>query len=163
MARPRLPLQERFDRNYIPEPMSGCWIWTASLKKRNYGSFSSGKKNLIAHRASWLLHYGEIPEGLRVLHRCDNPPCVNPQHLFIGTNKDNTDDAVAKGRLRGLPDFNKARREFRFCKRGHEYTPENTRPRYLNGVFVGRQCKECKRADFRRRYERKKPCPPPLV
>lgn len=77
----------------------GCWTWTAAINNRGYGKFSleTGKWSL-AHRASWLIHYGKIPKGLHVLHRCDNPPCVRPDHLFLGTGKDNFADMIDKGR-----------------------------------------------------------------
>lgn len=76
----------------------GCWKWTAS-KKDGYGMFGVGnKKTKKAHRISWELCRGSIPEGLHVLHRCDNPECSNPDHLFLGTNLDNFNDMISKGR-----------------------------------------------------------------
>lgn len=73
-----------------------CWNWT-SVGKR-YGQFSVGGKLLLAHRVSWSLSNGPIPDGLHVLHRCDNGKCVNPEHLFLGTHFDNMRDKVSKGR-----------------------------------------------------------------
>lgn len=79
-----------------------CWIWTGGLSEDGYGLFSiwidSKDKKIRAHRASYMLNIGDIPDGMLVLHECDNPPCVNPNHLFLGTHKDNSDDKVAKGR-----------------------------------------------------------------
>lgn len=77
----------------------GCWIWRGALSKWGYGKFSlvTGSHSL-AHRVSYEIYNGDIPKGLCVLHKCDVPACVNPKHLFIGTNKDNTDDAMRKGR-----------------------------------------------------------------
>ena len=75
----------------------GCWDWTASLRPDGYGQFSLGTM-VKANRASWLLSYGPIPQGLSVLHRCDNRRCVRPDHLFLGTQADNIRDMVAKGR-----------------------------------------------------------------
>lgn len=80
---------------------SGCWNWvgtTVGSKTHRYGHFRLDGKLILAHRASWLLHGGEIPNGLHVLHRCDNPLCVNPKHLFVGTRSDNMMDMTAKGR-----------------------------------------------------------------
>lgn len=78
---------------------TGCWIWTANKTRRGYGlvGVASGR-SMSAHRASWTLAYGPIPDGLCVLHRCDNPSCVRPDHLFLGSNADNIADREAKGR-----------------------------------------------------------------
>lgn len=73
---------------------NGCWAWTAWTNNHGYGTLGDE----YAHRISWRLHFGEIPDGMRVLHRCDNPPCVRPDHLFLGTPKDNNADMSAKGR-----------------------------------------------------------------
>lgn len=86
-----------------PEPNSGCWLWIGGVNQAGYGVilYGSGEKNGLAHRLSWRLHKGPISDGLHVLHRCDVPCCVNPDHLFLGTNKDNVDDKVSKGRAKG--------------------------------------------------------------
>jgi HNH endonuclease len=77
----------------------GCWLWTAARNKFGYGVFTGkGRVQLYSHRFSWKLHRGDIPEGSMVLHHCDNPPCVNPDHLFIGTAMDNMRDRHDKGR-----------------------------------------------------------------
>ena len=75
-----------------------CWIWTAGRDKDGYGKFWFRGKHSRAHIASYLIHVGEIPEGMLVCHDCDNPWCVRPDHLFLGTYQDNSDDMVAKGR-----------------------------------------------------------------
>lgn len=77
-----------------------CWIWTAYANEDGYGITSFRGRLMGAHRASWIIHYGDIPEDMRVLHHCDNPPCVNPEHLFLGTQLDNMRDCAAKGRIR---------------------------------------------------------------
>lgn len=101
--KPVLTPQERFDALYTPEPASGCWLWTAAVNRNGYGKVQVARKHLTAHRWSWLLHRGPIPDGLHVLHRCDVPGCVNPAHLWLGTNQDNMDDMRRKGRAAVLP------------------------------------------------------------
>lgn len=76
----------------------GCWLWTGATKGRGYGHFSRRGRWFAAHRVSFELAFGPIPTGLRVLHRCDVPACVRPDHLFTGTGKDNYQDMVSKGR-----------------------------------------------------------------
>lgn len=89
---------ERFDAKWIPEPNSGCWLWLASCDKDGYGKFGIGGRTTRANRASWQMRRGGIPDGQQVLHRCDTPCCVNPEHLFIGDDKVNAADKAAKGR-----------------------------------------------------------------
>jgi len=89
--------------SYIPDRTDGCWLWTSVPNQNGYGRFSFGGvggHNVLAHRVSYFIHYGEIPDGLFVCHKCDVRLCVNPEHLFIGTQKDNLRDAIAKGRLK---------------------------------------------------------------
>lgn len=106
MGRPVTPLRDRFEAKVIPEPMSGCHLWEGAVDGRGYGRVGSGGdrgRTLIASRVAWTLYRGEIPEGLCVLHRCDNPACVNPDHLFLGTQQDNMRDMARKGRARSVP------------------------------------------------------------
>ena len=91
-----MTLQERFDEKYIPEPNSGCWLWTAHCSKLGYAKLG-GK---LGSRVSWALNRGALPEEMDVLHSCDNPYCVNPDHLFLGTHQDNMSDMKKKGRAK---------------------------------------------------------------
>lgn len=89
---------ERFWRKV--EKSGGCWLWVASTMSVGYGQFYNGTRIVGAHRFAWEEVNGPIPDGLWVLHRCDVPLCVRPDHLFLGTASDNTADMVAKGRGR---------------------------------------------------------------
>ncbi len=77
-----------------------CWIWSGSMNSQGYGQMKVGEHYVRAHRLSWMIHHGAIPEGKMVCHHCDVPMCVNPKHLFIGTSKDNMQDMARKGRNR---------------------------------------------------------------
>lgn len=79
--------------------MSGdCWVWTGHRTSNGYGRITVLGKVRLSHRVSWAVHHGPVSDGMRVLHRCDNPPCINPAHLFLGTSADNNADMRAKGR-----------------------------------------------------------------
>lgn len=78
----------------------GCWVWTGFIGPNGYGTTAVGRRPLATHRAAWILTHGPIPPGMFVCHHCDNKPCCNPKHLFIGTCKDNMRDMAAKGRGR---------------------------------------------------------------
>ena len=85
---------------YIPVTESGCWLFEGKSFLRGYGRFSHNGLTILAHRASYERHNGAIPKGMHVLHKCDVPSCINPNHLFIGTNYDNVQDRVRKGRTK---------------------------------------------------------------
>lgn len=80
-----------------------CWEWTKTHDKDGYGWINIEKRKDRAHRIAWIIINGSIPAGMCVLHHCDNPPCINPAHLWLGTRRDNTHDRMAKGRPGGAP------------------------------------------------------------
>lgn len=90
---------QRFLDKVLAEPMSGCWFWLGAVSKRGYGDYHFKGKTHRAHRVSWRIFKGEIPDKQCVLHKCDERLCVNPDHLFLGSVKDNQQDAANKGRL----------------------------------------------------------------
>ena len=114
------------------EKTSSCWNWLASKDRDGYGRIKISGRTFQAHRASWDIHNGSIPEGMSVLHHCDNPSCVNPFHLFLGTALDNVRDRDAKGR-NGCS-------KRTHCPKGHEYSPENT-----TLWRCQRKCRTCKK------------------
>lgn len=93
------PIAERFMEKVEPDLNGGCWLWSGCLDNGGYGLVGGdGKRNVKVHRLSYEVNVGPIPDGLFVLHKCDVRSCCNPDHLFLGTKKDNAIDAVRKGR-----------------------------------------------------------------
>ncbi len=130
---------QRFHRMTSPEPTSGCWLWLGTMAKGGYGGFRlSGESMITAHRASYKLHRGPIADGLHVCHSCDVKCCVNPAHLFLGTNDDNVRDKMQKGRHKG------GRQTLSHCPRcDNEYTL----------LPSGKTCIPCRRWRERRAYQ----------
>ena len=94
--RPHQTLKKGFERHVIKQ--MGCWNWRGAKTEKGYGVFNSNKKTYLAHRASWLINNGDIPDNICICHKCDNPICTNPEHLFLGTKSENAKDMIRKGR-----------------------------------------------------------------
>jgi len=121
-----------------------CWVWTAGKDWDGYGEFSIKHRPIKAHQFSWIVTNGSIPKGLFICHHCDNPSCVRPDHLFLGTAKDNYQDSVVKGRA----SHHGANRK-NICIHGHAFTKENTHIN-PNGHQI---CRTCKREEMRKRRQ----------
>lgn len=98
---PSIPLNSGTVRNYKGTPITGCWLWTGWTDKDGYGKTTWEGKRIIIHRAAYEAFNGSIPKGFNICHSCDTPACYRPDHLFIGTQKDNIHDIVGKDRWRG--------------------------------------------------------------
>ena len=138
--------RERFYNRFF-ENDNGCWIWIGA-KQHSYGKMRFMMKDVRAHRASWMIHFGEIPEGMSVLHRCDTPLCVNPNHLFLGTQQENMADKVAKGRIGNTALHNRIKTH---CPQGHELSGDN-----LYTHKNGRYCRACRSIQNRKYKEKTK-------
>lgn len=134
-----------FEARYFMEPMTGCWIWTGTYFRYNYGQIRIKRKKYLAHRISWALHNGRYPGSKEfICHKCDTPPCVNPYHLYAGTALDNSRDMLVRGRNY----FKKTH-----CPKGHPYSDENTLVIKKSGV---RYCKACQKINRHNYYMKHK-------
>jgi len=127
---------------------NGCWLWTGSKNKKGYGQVFYNSKLIKAHRFSYEVFKEPIPKGMHVCHSCDIPSCINPDHLWVGTAKDNMIDMGKKGRTVNQ-NTNKTH-----CKQGHEFSPENT---YY--YSQGRQCRICQRIRNKESKRKKRKMP----
>lgn len=95
---PSAKLEERIERRVFPDPNTGCFLWGGWINDDGYGRIIDDGKRYFAHRLLYELRFGKIPEGMVVMHKCDNPACVNPAHLKVSTQAENVLDMYAKGR-----------------------------------------------------------------
>jgi uncharacterized coiled-coil protein SlyX len=143
MPHPRSPVERFWE---VVVKTGECWLWTGDMYNDGYGRIRPGlgKKYVRAHRFSWELHHGAIQKGLYILHHCDNPICVRPDHLFVGSKSDNMKDCAAKGRC--------AAQKRTSCLHGHAFTEENV---YLD-QRGRRACLTCKIAKSKLAWVKKK-------
>ena len=134
-------LGERFWGRMVGLP-SGCLEWTGGTTPDGYGKIKIDGVTVVAHRLAWTLTVGPIPEGMCVCHTCDNPPCCNVNHLWLGTNAENMADKMAKGRYGpgGWGGYQSAKTR---CPQNHPYDDANT---YIQPSTGGRACRACNRA-----------------
>lgn len=136
-------MKRRILNRSVPEPNTGCWLWEGSTGNSGYGKLRVGhSQDYSAHRISFLAFNGPISKGLCVLHKCDVRICVNPDHLFLGTKKQNSQDMVRKGRNHS-PQWAKTN-----CPKGHDYSGLNSQGRRI--------CAICNKETRRRYSERVK-------
>jgi hypothetical protein len=128
---------KRFDEKWMPEPMSGCWLWIRSTDSAGYGLFWDRDRHRGAHRVAYERWVGPIPAGLHLDHLCRTPACINPEHLEAVTPREST--------LRGHSKMARNAKQTD-CLRGHEFTPANT----LRSALGTRYCRACHNARQRR-------------
>lgn len=139
----RVSLRDHFEDSYVPEPNTGCWLWTGSLTTSGYGHLSRKRKMLQAHRVSLELRGVAMPEGMVVDHVCRVRSCVNPDHLRVVTRRQNVIENSVSLPAKQVRNTH--------CPKGHPYAGEN-----LSKWSRHRVCMTCKRASDRRIYDRKK-------
>lgn len=139
---------EDWHDHVIPVPWSGCWLWEGPVRSR-YGYHTLRGVDRIVHRLAWEEVNGRVPDGKVVCHHCDVPLCCNPWHLFVGTQRDNLNDMMAKGRSRHgqrVTPGSGGIAGVTHCIHGHEYTAENTG---TQAAGKQRYCRECRRIQGR--------------
>lgn len=135
------------ERTHLYEVVGECWVWTGATNARGYGVVDVDGQTMLAHRAVFSQEHPDIIiEGYEVCHSCDNPPCIRPLHLWVGTRAQNAADMVAKDRKRGRPSLDE-------CVHGHQFTDENTYVAPKTGI---RGCVTCRRDSSRQSRQRER-------
>jgi len=130
-------LQDRFEKHFVPEPNTGCWLWIGGLQNGGYGAFYFNTGMFAAHRVGYEIYKDKIPDGLTLDHKCRVRSCVNPDHLEVVTLKEN----ILRGTGMSARNIKKTH-----CKNGHPFTDENT-AMYQNA----RHCRKCYRDAYHRK------------
>lgn len=138
--------KKRFFDKVVKIPFDDCWYWTGQINTSGYAYFKMRQKYYVASRISYAIHNGDMPQNRLALHKCDNPICVNPDHIFLGTDLDNNRDMANKGRR---IEHNSLKTH---CVRGHELSGENL----IIEEKVKRRCRICRRAKNSKRAEKEK-------
>jgi hypothetical protein len=141
-------VEDRFFKKVHRSGDGGCWLWTGRKDAKGYGRIAFDGITGRAHRLSFKIFNGSLPLGKVICHSCDNPSCVNPAHLFVGTVSDNAVDSAQKHRniMQTNPELNHQSAKTH-CKRGHEYSGENLYTLKPEGR-KGRRCRECMRENY---------------
>lgn len=146
----KIPARIRFESKFVRG--DGCWLWTAYRDKDGYGHFTESTLPVPAHRYSYRLYVGEIPAAILVCHKCDNPACVKPEHLFLGTQKENLADQRSKGRAAGKPPLKDR------CLNGHSLSGGNLNWVTPKGYFSPqRYCRQCNADRAKQRRDKYRP------
>lgn len=141
-------LAERFEKKNVPEPNSGCSLWFGACDQGGYGQLRVDGRCMPATHIALELAGRPVPVGMRACHRCDNPPCVNADHLFVGDQIANVADMIAKGRsdFSGLELGRGYQKHRAHCRHGHAWAPETTAIRKNKQGETYRECRICGRA-----------------
>lgn len=122
----KLTVREQLEKYSVPDPNSGCWLWIRYQNKDGYGKLNVGNKVRFSHRVSYEIYKGSIPKGMNVCHKCDTPACINPDHLWLGTQRENIIDMFKKGRA--IRKINSGCfKQKTNCHKGHELSGNNLR------------------------------------